>query len=374
MANPQLENGYTKISNELLEAICKTRLSDYEHRVLMMIIRKTYGFNKKADWICLKKLSDDTEIRLPHISRTITNLLERNIISKQKRKVSIQKDYEKWLPKEVTKTGGDWRNGNNWKSSTTKNIKDNILKRDNRECRVCGSKSDLCVHHIDYNQDNNKDDNLITLCRSCHQKTNSKNQSEWVTFLGNITQRGNHKKVTNPGNNITYTGNKKLPKQVDTKEKKETIQKKGSSKPKFSTTSTEFKLAEYLYKKIQNLDRKFPEPNLQSWAIHINRLIRLDKREPKLIREIIDWAHADSFWQTNILSTKKLREKFATLYLQSKKQRDMDRAKKADAELERKRIEAQRRPAEEPDYRKDSDPEFVKGQLNKMKEKLGRGK
>jgi phage replication O-like protein O len=232
LANPQLENGYTKISNELLEAICKTRLSDYEHRVLMMIIRKTYGFNKKADWICLKKLSDDTEIRLPHISRTITNLLERNIISKQKRKVSIQKDYEKWLPKEVTKTGGDWRNGNNWKSSTTKNIKDNILKRDNRECRVCGSKSDLCVHHIDYNQDNNKDDNLITLCRSCHQKTNSKNQSEWVTFLGNITQRGNHKKVTNPGNNITYTGNKKLPKQVDTKEKKETIQKKGRTHKK----------------------------------------------------------------------------------------------------------------------------------------------
>ena len=212
MANPQLENGYTKISNELLEAICKTRLSDYEHRVLMMIIRKTYGFNKKADWICLKKLSDDTEIRLPHISRTITNLLERNIISKQNRKVSIQKDYEKWLPKEVTKK---------------------------------------------------------------------------VTQRGNVTQTGNHKKVTNLGNEVTYTGNKKLPIQVDTKEKKETIQKKGSSKPKFSTTSIEFELSEYLYKKIQKLDRKFPEPNLQSWATHTDRLIRLDNRDPKLIRDTL---------------------------------------------------------------------------------------
>ena len=49
MASPQIEDGYTKIANELLEAISKVNLSSYEFRVIMAIIRKTYGFNKKSD-------------------------------------------------------------------------------------------------------------------------------------------------------------------------------------------------------------------------------------------------------------------------------------------------------------------------------------
>jgi phage replication O-like protein O len=152
MANPQLENGYTKIANELLEAICRIRLSDYEHRVVLMVIRKTYGYNKKEDWISLKQLSEETEIKLPHISRTIKKLLNRNIIAKQKRKVSIQKDYEKWLPKEV---------------------------------------------------------------------------SNKVTQRGNVTQTGNKEKLPKEVSEVTQRGNKKLPKQVDTKERKKLIQKKG---------------------------------------------------------------------------------------------------------------------------------------------------
>ena len=35
-------------------------------------------------------------------------------------------------------------------------------------CTKCGSKNDVCIHHIDLNPLNNEIDNLQALCRRCH--------------------------------------------------------------------------------------------------------------------------------------------------------------------------------------------------------------
>jgi hypothetical protein len=45
-----------------------------------------------------------------------------------------------------------------------------VKKRDGYECRQCGLDENLDVHHRDMNPENNKLDNLVTLCRSCHFK------------------------------------------------------------------------------------------------------------------------------------------------------------------------------------------------------------
>lgn len=47
MSNPQIENGYTKIANELLEALIQAELSGAEYRIVCFIIRQTYGYNQK---------------------------------------------------------------------------------------------------------------------------------------------------------------------------------------------------------------------------------------------------------------------------------------------------------------------------------------
>ena len=106
-ASPQTENGHTKIANELLEAIYTVPLSDYEHRVFMLILRKTYGFKKKQDWISQKQIVQELGIHKCHISRTIKKLKAKNmitnIVEKNKKILGIQKDYEQWkLPKQVT--------------------------------------------------------------------------------------------------------------------------------------------------------------------------------------------------------------------------------------------------------------------------------
>jgi phage replication O-like protein O len=107
MASPQIENGYTKVANELLEALARINLDPYENRVLLFIIRKTYGWHKKMDWISLSQIAMGTGIRKSHISRTINSLEERNLVIRGSNKhIGLQKDYERWkkkLPKEATR-------------------------------------------------------------------------------------------------------------------------------------------------------------------------------------------------------------------------------------------------------------------------------
>jgi hypothetical protein len=63
-------------------------------------------------------------------------------------------------------------------------LKERIRKRDGYTCQECGKTQKeldrkLDVHHIDYDKQNNNEDNLISLCSSCHMKTNY-NREDWI--------------------------------------------------------------------------------------------------------------------------------------------------------------------------------------------------
>lgn len=55
-----------------------------------------------------------------------------------------------------------------------KQLKQFIKQRDQNICQNpnCMNTKNLHVHHIDYDKQNNNIENLVTLCRSCHTKTN----------------------------------------------------------------------------------------------------------------------------------------------------------------------------------------------------------
>ncbi len=53
-----------------------------------------------------------------------------------------------------------------------KELKVRVYKRDNYSCQMCGATSDLVCHHVDYNNENNKIENLVTLCRKCNSSIN----------------------------------------------------------------------------------------------------------------------------------------------------------------------------------------------------------
>lgn len=85
----------------------------------------------------------------------------------------------------VTNTGypNDW----------TMTLKNSIRQRDDYMCFMCGNHQDeldgvykkLSVHHIDYNKNNCNPSNLISLCQSCHAKTNY-DRSYWLDYFKDI--------------------------------------------------------------------------------------------------------------------------------------------------------------------------------------------
>ncbi len=89
---------------------------------------------------------------------------------------------------------------------------------------------------------------------------------------------------------------------------------------KHGPDSLEMKLAESLKAAIlhNNPEAKTPG-SLQTWVGELERMMRIDGRSYNQIEAIIRFSQGDPFWQTNILSAKKLREKYDTLFLQSKK-------------------------------------------------------
>lgn len=97
------------------------------------------------------------------------------------------------------------------------------------------------------------------------------------------------------------------------------IKIKDTMSQKFCDDSPPIILSKYLYQKILTNDEKAKEPDFQKWAEHMDKLLRIDKRGEEEVRRVIQFCQTDNFWKSNILSTKKLREKFSTLLIQSGK-------------------------------------------------------
>ena len=95
MANPQLENGHTRIANELLGHLMMIHLSANQWQVLLCIIRKTYGFQRKVDKIANSQIMLATGLGESVVSRALKRLQETNIIIRKGKTLGLQKDWER---------------------------------------------------------------------------------------------------------------------------------------------------------------------------------------------------------------------------------------------------------------------------------------
>ncbi|HBU9905995.1 TPA: replication protein, partial [Klebsiella pneumoniae] len=91
-----LDDGFTRIANELLEAVMHAGLSQHQLLVFMAVMRKTYGFNKKSDWVSNEQISVLTGI-LPHkCSAAKSVLVKRGILTQTGRVIGINKTVSEW--------------------------------------------------------------------------------------------------------------------------------------------------------------------------------------------------------------------------------------------------------------------------------------
>lgn len=92
----EVENGYTRLANDLVLQLCRTDLSKRETKVLFAVINKTYGFNKPCDWVGREQIEELTGIKKNHASAIVTGLVERKILYRKGRTIGINKVVSEW--------------------------------------------------------------------------------------------------------------------------------------------------------------------------------------------------------------------------------------------------------------------------------------
>lgn len=150
MANPQLENGYVKIANDIFDALSRIRISGEARQVLDVIIRKTYGFNKKEDAISLSQFCLATGMRRGDVIRGAKKLQGMNIISKKANEVAniyrVNKDFDTWNPLAKKRRGegvakkqitiSKKANNDEQKSYIQKTVSKDTLTKDNTDASI----------------------------------------------------------------------------------------------------------------------------------------------------------------------------------------------------------------------------------------------
>lgn len=99
--SPQLEDGHTRIANELLDKVILFDFSKRQYQVLLFIIRKTYGFHKKQDQISYSQIEAATGLDHSAAVKTVSELVSMNVVSKQhgqhSQVIGINKNYMSWV-------------------------------------------------------------------------------------------------------------------------------------------------------------------------------------------------------------------------------------------------------------------------------------
>jgi phage replication O-like protein O len=252
---------HTQISNYFIDEIMPN-VSPAATKCFLIISRKTIGWHKDRDQISLSQFEKLTGMTVNTIKNSLKELLQVGIIT-------------------YKRTG----NGKNIKTffelnytfiSNIDTIKPNISK--------------IIISTID----------IIT----------GSNISKIDTIKNIISKIDTIKAF-----NISKIDTTKEKEKESGKSKEKNIKKPDSKK----LPEMVIKLTQHFYDQIQKYVQpptfKNKAPNLKKWAEDIEKLNRIDKIDFSDIKRVIDFTVKDSFWSNHVLSGKKLRVQFNTLYL-----------------------------------------------------------
>lgn len=113
MANPQIENGYTAVANEILDNLYKFSLNGTELKVISCIFRYTFGFHRKSHKLSASFIARWGNCDLRAVKRALKKLQQDRIIiciNSEQRGVTAElmfnKNYEQWCTGGENVTGG----------------------------------------------------------------------------------------------------------------------------------------------------------------------------------------------------------------------------------------------------------------------------
>ena len=109
-ATPQVEDGYTRIANELFEVILFSKFTQRQLLVIFSIIRKTYGYGKKTDDMSAAQIGQICGMERNHVTEVIGQLVQINVLTRAPGAygliLGVNKNHHEWLEKDASPKSG----------------------------------------------------------------------------------------------------------------------------------------------------------------------------------------------------------------------------------------------------------------------------
>ncbi|ELS9691764.1 replication protein [Escherichia coli] len=91
-----IDDGYTRFANELLEAIASADLTARQLKVMLAYVRKTYGFNKKTDRIADEQISQLTGLSRQNVNKAKKELISMNCLFMDGNQIGVNREVSAW--------------------------------------------------------------------------------------------------------------------------------------------------------------------------------------------------------------------------------------------------------------------------------------
>ncbi|MEQ0277275.1 replication protein [Klebsiella sp. CN_Kp100] len=252
-----LSNGYTKVANEIQKLKPRLRLSGREWQCFEAVIWLTYGWNKKQDRVTNTVIADMTGLSDTHVSDAIKSLAERKIIFSQKQGMM----------------------------------------------KIVGVNTDISAWILEKPETGRK-----------FPKTGKSFPKTGKRFPKTVdTQYKNKNSIKNTSSENSYESSDSLPKRLPVVRDGAAVQTPKGDK---WGTADDLKAAEWIYSKVCIVAPSSKQPSWASWANDIRLMRNALEVTHQDICQTFSWANKDRFWQSNILSPAKLRDKWETLKIQ----------------------------------------------------------
>ena len=308
-----LEDGYTRLADALLDELMQTKykLSGREYAVLLVVMRKTFGFGKSSDWIALSQFEQSTGIEKSNCRKVILSLVEKKILTRQAngndQHLGINTNVSDWVCTPIKPRGKRSNNHQKKAWSNSTGIRSDLTTS---ESDLTISESDL-TPTIDNKQINNLKDNVPA---ASQPETADVDQPVLVSPDQPVDQP-----IDQPAGQLAEPiAERRVAKEPDSKPK--------SRKRTLTFDPADREFAEYMLTQIEGVNGSQGKTNLDQWANDIRLMRTQDGHTPEQISQLFQFANTHPInsggftWSAVIRSPAKLRKKWGDLMAQYRTQ------------------------------------------------------
>lgn len=264
-----LDDGYTRIANELYEALILADFNKNEQKVVHAITRCTYGFNKKVDRIADSQIAERTGLSRQAVSFAKNTLIRMQVLVREGGKIGPNKNLSEWDISECH------RKSDTVRETMTKSVRETMT-----------GVSEKPGHTKDIIQKTVKTRDLKPFSSQLADATCDQ-QSEPAPIVEVVPAETKGRIIPEAA---TQTPN-----------------------GKFWGTQEDLTCAEYIHAKVLMVNPTVKSPNWPDWANQIRLMREQDQRTHREICELFKWANQDGFWALNVLCPKSLRKQWDKL-------------------------------------------------------------